>query len=112
VAERGAEPVGRDDRHTLGAQAAALDVGAVDAQQGGGRDAEREWEVIRQARRSGLVMGSDTQMIAGSRVCSTSRPAPHPTITNRSSPHYAEALLRTVGGCLAWLLYLALPGPR
>ena len=44
VAERGWVPVGRDDRHTLGAQAAALDVGAVDAQQGGGGDAEQTAE--------------------------------------------------------------------
>jgi hypothetical protein len=46
----------------------------------------------RQARRSGLVMGFDTHMIAGSRACSTSTRPTHPTITNETSPHYAEAL--------------------
>jgi 3-methyladenine DNA glycosylase AlkC len=47
----------------------------------------------RQARRSALVMGFDTYMIAGSRACSTStRRLTHPIITNQSSPHYAEAL--------------------
>jgi hypothetical protein len=46
----------------------------------------------RQARRSGLVMGLDTHMIAGSRACSTSTRPIHPTITNQTSPHYAEAL--------------------
>ena len=42
----------------------------------------------RQARRSGLVMGFDTHMIAGGRACSTSIP---PT-TSQTSPHFAEAL--------------------
>jgi hypothetical protein len=42
----------------------------------------------RQARRSGLVMGFDTHMIAGGRACSTSIP---PT-TSQTSPHLAEAL--------------------
>jgi hypothetical protein len=37
-------------------------------------------------------MGLDTHMIAGSRACSTSTRAIHPTITNQTSPHYAEAL--------------------
>jgi hypothetical protein len=46
----------------------------------------------RQARRSGLVMGFDTHMIAGSRACSTSTQPIHPTITSQTSPHYAEAL--------------------
>jgi hypothetical protein len=47
----------------------------------------------RQARWSGLVMGFDNHMIAGSRACSTSTTRPtHPTITNQTSPHYAEAL--------------------
>jgi hypothetical protein len=36
----------------------------------------------RQARRSGLVMGWDTHMIAGSRACSTSTRPIHLTITN------------------------------
>ena len=45
-----------------------------------------------QARRSGLVMGMDTHMIAGCRACSTSTRPTHPTITNQSSPHFAEAL--------------------
>jgi hypothetical protein len=49
----------------------------------------------RQARRSGLVMGFDTHMIAGSRACSTSTRPTHPTITNQTSPHYAEALATT-----------------
>jgi hypothetical protein len=42
-----------------------------------------------------LVMGFDTHMIAGSRACSTSTRPTHPTITNETSPHYAEALIRT-----------------
>jgi hypothetical protein len=46
----------------------------------------------RQARRSGLVMGLDTHMIAGSRACSTSTRPTNPTITNKTSPHYDEAL--------------------
>ena len=46
----------------------------------------------RQARRSGLVMGLDTHMIAGSRACSRPVRPTHPTITNQTSPHYAEAL--------------------
>ena len=37
-------------------------------------------------------MGFDTHMVAGSRACSTSTPPTHPTITNETSPHYAEAL--------------------
>jgi hypothetical protein len=48
----------------------------------------------RQARLSGLVMGFDNHMIAGSRACSTSTRSTHPTITNQTSPHYAEALDR------------------
>jgi IS30 family transposase len=44
------------------------------------------------ARRSGLVMGFDTHMIAGSRACSTSTRLTHPTITSQTSPHFAEAL--------------------
>jgi hypothetical protein len=44
-----------------------------------------------QARRSGLVMGFDTHMIAGGRACSTLPPT-HPTIVNQSNPHFAEAL--------------------
>jgi hypothetical protein len=36
----------------------------------------------RQVPRSGLVMGFDTYMIAGSRACSTSTRPTHPTITN------------------------------
>jgi dihydrofolate reductase len=39
-------------------------------------------------------MGLDTHMIAGCRACSTSARPTHPTITNRSSPHLAEALHR------------------
>jgi hypothetical protein len=46
----------------------------------------------RQARQSGLVMGLDTHMIAGSRACSTSTRPTNPTITNKTSPHYDEAL--------------------
>ena len=46
----------------------------------------------RQARRSGLVMGLDTHMIAGSRACSTSTRTTHPNITNQPNPHNAEAL--------------------
>jgi hypothetical protein len=37
-------------------------------------------------------MGLDTHMIAGSRACSTPIPPTHPTITNQTSPHFAEAL--------------------
>jgi hypothetical protein len=37
-------------------------------------------------------MGLDTHMIAGSRACSTSARLTRPTITNQSSPHFAEAL--------------------
>jgi hypothetical protein len=44
-----------------------------------------------QARRSGLVMGLDTHMIAGAVPAFCTRPT-HPTITNYSTPHYAEAL--------------------
>ena len=52
----------------------------------------------RQARRSGLVMGFDTHMIAGSRACSTSARLILPTITSQTSPHFAEAL--GVGVCV------------
>jgi hypothetical protein len=52
----------------------------------------------RQARRSGLVMGLDTYMIAESRL----RPH-HPTITNETSPHYAEALASHQCGCVGTL---------
>jgi hypothetical protein len=52
-----------------------------------------------QARRSGAVMGFDTHMVARSRACST-RPT-HPTITNETSPHYAEALVLV--GCWSGL---------
>ena len=45
-----------------------------------------------QARRSGLVMGFDTHMVADGRACSTSTRLTHPTITNQTSPHFAEAL--------------------
>jgi len=44
VAERAAEQVGGDDRHALGVQAAAVDVGAVDAQQRGGAGTEQPAE--------------------------------------------------------------------
>jgi hypothetical protein len=37
-------------------------------------------------------VGCDTRMIAGSRVCFTSTQPIHPTITNRTSTHYAETL--------------------
>jgi hypothetical protein len=37
-------------------------------------------------------MGLDTHMIAGRRACSASIRSTHPTITNETSPHYAEAL--------------------
>jgi hypothetical protein len=33
-------------------------------------------------------------MIAGSRICSTSTRLTHPTITNETTPHLAEALPR------------------
>jgi hypothetical protein len=51
----------------------------------------------RQVRRSGLVMGFDTRMIAGGRACSTSTQLTHSTITNQMSPHLAEALGRGPG---------------
>jgi hypothetical protein len=51
----------------------------------------------RQARRSGLVMGFDTHMIADGRACSTSIRLTHPTITNQTSPHFAEALAGDTG---------------
>ena len=38
-------------------------------------------------------MGLDTHMIAGSRACSTSTRPTNPTITNKTSQHYDEALL-------------------
>jgi hypothetical protein len=41
-------------------------------------------------------MGFDTHMIAGSRACSTSTRLTHSTITNQTSPHFAEALGRTL----------------
>jgi hypothetical protein len=44
MAERGAEPVGGDDGHAVGVQTGLLDVGAVDAEQGGGGDAEQAAE--------------------------------------------------------------------
>jgi hypothetical protein len=37
-------------------------------------------------------MGLDTHMIAGSRACSTSTRPTNPTITNKTSQHYDEAL--------------------
>jgi hypothetical protein len=55
---------------------------------------QRSEMMERQARRSGAVMGFDTHMVARSRACST-RPT-HPTITNETSPHYAEALGATL----------------
>jgi len=59
-----------------------------------------------QARRSGLVMGLDTHMIAGSRACSTSTRLTHPIITNETTPHFAEALgfprQAVAGGLLFW----------
>src|SRR6266511_4604137 len=51
-----------------------------------------------QARRSGLVMGFDTHMIAGCRACSTPSPATQPNITNRSNPHY-DGTLGCPGRC-------------
>jgi hypothetical protein len=60
--------------------------------QRGGRDPhgpQQGWGMMgRQARRSGLVMGFDTHMIAGGRACSTSIPPTHPTITSQISPHF------------------------
>jgi hypothetical protein len=48
-------------------------------------------------------MGSDTHMIAGSRARSTSTRPTQPTITNQTSPHYAETLTTTPPGQpLAW----------
>jgi hypothetical protein len=46
----------------------------------------------RQARRSGLVMGFDTQMIAGAVPAPSSTWSTHPTIANQTSPHFAETL--------------------
>jgi Rad3-related DNA helicase len=43
------------------------------------------------AVRTGHGLGS--HMITGSRVCSTSTRPTRPTITNETSPHYAEALI-------------------
>jgi hypothetical protein len=37
-------------------------------------------------------MGFDTHMIAGSRACPSSTRLTHPTITNQTNPHFAEAL--------------------
>jgi hypothetical protein len=67
-----------------------------------------------QARRSGLVMGLDTHMIAGCRACSTSTRPTHPTITNQSSPHFAEALgaargRRPTGGPCPWCFHWGHP---
>jgi hypothetical protein len=45
-----------------------------------------------QARRSGLVMGLDTHMIAGGRACAIATRPTHPIITNHSSPHFDETL--------------------
>jgi hypothetical protein len=45
-----------------------------------------------QARWSAVVVGYDTRMIAGTCACFTSTQPIHPTITNRTSTHYAEAL--------------------
>jgi len=39
-------------------------------------------------------MGLDTHMIAGSRACSTSTRPTNPTITNKTSQHYDEALTK------------------
>jgi hypothetical protein len=47
-----------------------------------------------QARRSGLVMGLDTYMIAESHAAPQLPRPHHPTITNETNPHYAEALGR------------------
>jgi hypothetical protein len=52
----------------------------------------------RQARWSGLVMGFDTRMIAGSCACSTFTRPTRPNITNQSSPYYAEALVGAPAG--------------
>jgi hypothetical protein len=50
-----------------------------------------------QTRRSGLVMGFDTHMIAG--AVPALRPArpTQPNITNRSNPHYDETMLGLPG---------------
>ena len=42
-------------------------------------------------------MGLDTHMIAGSRACSTSTRPTNPTITNKTSQHYDEALPKLPG---------------
>ena len=55
-------------------------------------DDERAATVVR----SGLVMGFDTHMIAGSRACSTCTRPILPTLTSQTSPHYAEALRYTL----------------
>ena len=58
------------------------------------RDASAaHWDDEGWARRSGLVMGFDTHMIAGSRACPPSTRLTHPTITSQTSPHYAGALV-------------------
>jgi hypothetical protein len=51
----------------------------------------------RQARWSGLVMGFDTHMIAGSRACSTITRPTRPNITNQTSPYYAEGPASLIG---------------
>jgi hypothetical protein len=45
-----------------------------------------------QARRSGLVMGFDTHMIAGAVPALRPAQPTQPNITNRSNPHYDETL--------------------
>jgi hypothetical protein len=42
-------------------------------------------------------MGFDTHMIAGSRACPSSTELTHPTITNQTSPHFAETLPTLLG---------------
>ena len=54
------------------------------------------------ARRSGLVMGFDTHMIAGSRACPSCTRLTHPTIANQTSRHFAEALVRYQGARARW----------
>ena len=57
-----------------------------------------------QARWSGLVMGFNNHMIAGSRACPSSTRLTHPTITNQTNPHFAEALVKPhIGRVLAVL---------
>jgi hypothetical protein len=62
--------------------------------------------MMRQARRSGLVMGLGAHMIAGSCACSTSTPDQRRYPAIKTNQHYAEALGPPDAGpsCWAWRL--------